>query len=156
MNRLAAAVSRRDCTRMSSTSPFRVDRAPEPMLDAVHLEDDLVEVPPVGRPGPITADLRGDLRPELRDPDPDRFMGHGDAALGEKILDITQAQGKAVIRPDGVTDDGARKPMPLEARETVEVQHSTGLSGLRSTINLTIFLSLRRRCPPARAARPGM
>ena len=65
-------------------------------------------------------------------------MGHGDAALGEKVLNITQAQSEAVMRLDGIADDGPRKPMPLEARETVEVQYPSWLSGLRSIINLTI------------------
>ena len=57
-----------------------VDRPPEPMSDAVDLEDDLVEVPLVGRAGSMAPDLCGDLRPELRDPDPDRLMGDDDPA----------------------------------------------------------------------------
>ncbi len=98
-----------------------IDCPPEPLLRAVDLEDDLVEVPLVGWPGPVAPDLRSNLRPELRDPGPDRLVGNDHPALREKILDIAQAQGKAMVRPDSVTDDGAREAMPLEAGEVVEI-----------------------------------
>ena len=73
-------------------------------------------------------------------------MGDDDSALREQVLDIPQAQGKAMVRPDGVSDDGARKAIPLEAGEIVEVQHSSGLPGLREAINLTI--PFRQAEPP--------
>ena len=108
------------------------------MLRAVDLQDNLVEVPLVGWPGTIAPDLRGDLRPELCNPDPDRLVGDDDPALGEEIFDIAQAQSEAVICPDGVADDGARKAMPFEAGEIVKVQHPRGLPGVRGAINLTM------------------
>ena len=128
----------------------RIDRPPQPMLRAVDLENDLVEVPPVGRPRPVASDLRCNLCPELRDPDPDRFMGYDDPSLGQKVFNVAQAQGEAVIRPDGVADDGAREAMPLEAGEVVEIQHPGALLGLCGTINLTMpsgSLSLEGRGP---------
>ncbi len=115
-----------------------IDRPPAPLLDAVDLENDLVEVPLVGWPGPFAPDFCGDLRPELRNPDPDRLMGHDNPALREKILYIAQAQGEAVICPDGVANDGPRKAMPFEAGEIIEVQHPRGLPSARGAINLTM------------------
>ena len=108
------------------------------MLDAVDLKDDLVEMPFVGGPGAITPDLCGDLHPELRYPDPDRLVGDDGPSRGEQVLGIAQAQSKAVVRPDGVSDDGAGEAMALEEGAIVEVQHPSGLPGLRETINLTI------------------
>jgi hypothetical protein len=32
-------------------------------------------------------------------------MGHGDAAFGEELFDISDTQAEAIIEPDGVTDD---------------------------------------------------
>ena len=119
----------------------RIDRPPQPTPHAIDLEDNLVEMPLIGWPRPITPDLRSDLRPELRNPHPDRLVGDDDPAFREKILYIAQAQGEPVICPDGVADDGPRKAMPFEAGEIVKVQHPSGLPGLRDTINLTIPFS---------------
>jgi hypothetical protein len=54
-------------------------------------------------------------------------MGNDDAPLGQKVFDISQAQGETMVRPDGVSDYGARKAVPLEVAEIVEVQHSGDL-----------------------------
>lgn len=91
------------------------------MLRAVDLEHDLVEMPLVGRAGSIASDLRRDLRPEPRDPRPDRLLGDGDTPLGQKVFDVAQVQGKTVVGPDGVADDAARKAIPLEAGKIVKV-----------------------------------
>ncbi|CUH20120.1 hypothetical protein JSE7799_00503 [Jannaschia seosinensis] len=117
------------------------------MLRAVDLEYDLVEMPLVGWPGPIASDLRGELRPELRDPHPYRLIGNGDAPLGQKVFDISQAQGETVVRPDGVSDDGARKAVPLEAGEIVEVQHPSELPAFHDAINLTVPFEAVILCP---------
>jgi hypothetical protein len=39
------------------------------------------------------------------------FLHNDDAALGEQILDIANAQAETVIGPNGVPDDFERKPV---------------------------------------------
>ena len=42
---------------------------------------------------------------ESATPQSDRLLGHGEAALGEKVFDIPEAEGEPIIKPHGVTDD---------------------------------------------------
>ena len=52
------------------------------------------------------AQASGDERSEARDPDADGLVGHDDAAFGQQLLGVTQAEAEAKIEPDGVLDDG--------------------------------------------------
>ena len=47
--------------------------------------------------------------PKLLTPVSGRFIGHDDAAFRQQILDISEAQGEAVVQPYGMTDDLGRK-----------------------------------------------
>jgi len=98
--------------------PVRVVCPPQLMLRAVDFEYDLVEMPLVGWAGPIASDLRGELRAKPRNPHPNRLMGNDDAPLGQNVFDISQAQGETVGRPDGISDFGSRKAVPLEAERS--------------------------------------
>ena len=51
-----------------------------------------------------------------QDPQPDRFVGHRDAALGQEIFDIAKAHTEAVIQPNGVADDLGGKSISVVAR----------------------------------------
>ena len=51
----------------------------------------------------------GVVGPEGLTPQPDRLVRDGDPAFGEQILDVAEAQAKAVVEPDCVTDDLGRK-----------------------------------------------
>ena len=51
-------------------------------------------------------------RLDLAQPWPNRFVRHDDAAFGQQILDIPEAQAVSVIQPDGVADDFRRQAMP--------------------------------------------
>ena len=42
---------------------------------------------------------------KLPAPGSNGFVGHGDATLGEKVLDIAKAQREPMIQPNGVADD---------------------------------------------------
>ena len=48
--------------------------------------------------------------PELVGPASDRFIGDVDAAFGEQIFDVAQAQSEPIIEPDSkpITSDGKR------------------------------------------------
>ena len=46
---------------------------------------------------------------EFATPQSDRLVGHGDAALGEQVFDIPEAEGEPMIEPHGVTDDLGRE-----------------------------------------------
>ena len=57
----------------------------------------------------------GVIGAELPAPLPTRFVRHDDAAFGQQILDIPEAQAVSVIQPDSVADDFRRKAMPKVA-----------------------------------------
>jgi hypothetical protein len=63
-------------------------------------------------------------------PVPDRLVGHGDASVGQEIVDFAEAEGESLIEPHSVADDRGREPV-------------TGDSGRR-----------RRTCRLLRADRP--
>ncbi len=54
------------------------------------------------------SELSGIGQAKLRRPAADRFIRDIDAALGQHILDIAQAQRKAKVQPDRVLDHSGR------------------------------------------------
>ena len=50
----------------------------------------------------------GDLRAEGQHPAPDALVRDGDAAFGQELLDITEAEREPEIHPHGALDDVAR------------------------------------------------
>ena len=78
-------------------------------------EEHLVHVPPVTGTVPLRSDLFGEDVAELAAPTADGLVTDGDAALGQHLLDITVAKGKAKVEPDGMTDDGGWEAMALVA-----------------------------------------
>jgi hypothetical protein len=77
-NLVAALVSRREVTRMSSTFPCWSTAPPQVVGLAVDLNEHLVEVPCVSRASPAPAQGVGVDLPELRAPLPHRLMGDHD------------------------------------------------------------------------------
>jgi hypothetical protein len=49
---------------------------------------------------------------ELLPTTPHRFVGDGDAALGQKQLNVSRAEAQHVIEPDGVAVDFSWEPTP--------------------------------------------
>jgi len=93
----------------------RVDRPPKSVLPPADRDDHFVQVPFVGRSWAVAADPGRDLRSKPLAPNPDAFIREDYASFGQKIFDIAQAQGKAMIRPHSIGNDGPRKPEPLQA-----------------------------------------
>ncbi len=104
--------------------------------------------------GPVDVSVRQDLDQELRlcvvpadhfgkpsakacNPIPDRFVGNRDLARGQKTLDVTQAEGKATVRPNRATNDQTRKTEPFEPKQIKQIQHGMSLHGKTVVINLT-------------------
>ena len=52
-----------------------------------------------------TAQVASKRGTELATPQADRLVGHSHVALGEKVLDIAEAQGEPVAQPYGLADD---------------------------------------------------
>jgi hypothetical protein len=44
------------------------------------------------------------VRTQLLTPMPNRFIRDDDSTLGEKILDISEAQAETMVSPDGIAD----------------------------------------------------
>ena len=73
--------------------PVLVDSAPELVFLAGNADDDLVQVPNVGRAWRLAAKAPSILWTELLAPSPDRLIGDNDAAPEQHLLDEPQAQG---------------------------------------------------------------
>ncbi len=98
-----------------------VDSAPEIVLHAVDLHENLVEVPASmpeipHRLDPTPAYLGRENRPEPVPPEPHRFMRDVDAALVQQVLDVPERKRVAHIHHDRQADDlGARFEIPKNA-----------------------------------------
>ncbi|MCZ8163873.1 MAG: hypothetical protein O9315_17855 [Beijerinckiaceae bacterium] len=87
-----------------------IDGAPEIVLHAVDLDEDLVEIPtPMPkiphRLDPTPADLGSENRPEPAPPETHRFMRDVDPPLVQKVLDVPQRERVADLHHHRQTDD---------------------------------------------------
>jgi hypothetical protein len=82
--------------------PVLIHCPPEPVLLTRDLHSNLVEVPRVSGTGQPAADLIGDALAKLQHPLPYGFVADRDAARGEDLIHVPQAQGEAEIEPDRV------------------------------------------------------
>ena len=83
--------------------------APQILLLAVDSNEDLVQVPVIAESTLSSLQFRSVARTELPAPLPHRLIGDDNSPLGEKILDISEAQTEAMVRPDRIADDLGRK-----------------------------------------------
>ena len=95
-----------------------IHRAPEILALSVDRDEDFVQKPRVSASTLAALQPPGVGRAELLAPLPNGFVRHDDAAFGQQILDIPEAQALSVIQPDGVADDVGRKAMPQVAGST--------------------------------------
>ena len=85
-----------------------VDGSPEILTPAANGHEEFVQMPRVAdRPGPLPEPPRVGEAKGLA-PVPDGFVRDGDAAVREEVFDVAEAQGEAVVEPDGVAEDGNR------------------------------------------------
>ena len=109
--RSAAQRSRFGCTRISMVTPFLVHSPPEIVLNAVHLEKDLIQVPFRTDARPTLSKLRSIKSTELSTPFPDGFIRHAHAAHSHHLFDIAIAQRETKIQPDTVLHNFDGKTM---------------------------------------------
>jgi hypothetical protein len=100
--------------------PMLVDGAPEVGSFSVDLQKDLSQMPFISGFGASSTKLIGLLLAELRPwgtrPLPHRFIGHDDPALSQHLFDITVAEWKAKVQPDGMADDVLREAVSFVRR----------------------------------------
>src|SRR6266498_5669488 len=82
-----------------------VNRSPQPVATTTNTKRHLVEMPFVARSSSAPTQLVNEGGSELSAPAADGFITDLDAALGQEILDVTQAEVETVVEPDGVGDD---------------------------------------------------
>jgi hypothetical protein len=111
--------------------------APQLLLLAVDSNEDLIQVPVVAQPSLSSLQFPSMVETELLTPLPDRFIGHDDAALGEKILDVPKTQAEAMISPDRIADDLGRKTIDGVTRAIA--LHGTSVSGFLPNLTRPAF-----------------
>ena len=92
-----------------------VHGAPQILALTGDRDEDFVQQPRISESTLTSLQPPGVIGAELPAPLPNRFVRHDDAAFGQQILDIPEAQAVSVIQPDGVADDFRRKAMPKVA-----------------------------------------
>lgn len=55
------------------------------------------------------------LRPEFSDPCPDGFIAYSDPALGKEVLNVPQAERKAMVCPNNVGNDAPWEAITFKA-----------------------------------------
>ena len=97
-----------------------VDRPPQPMSDAPDLHTHFVEMPPGTPAGFPVAQVLGERVTEFDTPAADGLTGDANPSFQQQFFDVSVAQREAVVKPDGVADDGQGKPV---AGELLTAQH---------------------------------
>ena len=81
-----------------------VDRTPQILALTVNRDEDFVQEPGVSESTLASLQPPGVIGAELPAPLPNGFVRHDDAAFGQQILDIPEAQAVSVVQPFGKTD----------------------------------------------------
>jgi hypothetical protein len=85
-----------------------INGSPQPVAFAVDLERHLIQMPLVAGSHSSSTRPGRECGAELGAPLTDGLMADDDSAFGEEILNVTKAEMKAKIEPDGVSDDLGR------------------------------------------------
>ena len=73
---------------------------PQILLLAADSNEHLIQVPVVPEPALSSLQSPSIVRTEFLTPPSDRLVGHDDCPLGQKILDVSEAQAEAMVNPD--------------------------------------------------------
>ena len=85
-----------------------VNRSPQPEVPTRDRDHHLIKMPPRRRLRSSIAQFPGELRSELRHPSSNSFVGDVEPALGEQVLDVSEAEREAKVEPDSVPDHRRR------------------------------------------------
>jgi hypothetical protein len=100
---------------------------PEVVLNAVHLEKDLIQMPFRTDARPTLSKLRSIEGAELLTPFPNALIRHANTASSHHLFDIAIAQRETKIQPDAVLHYFYRKTMtaiPLRAAHLLSFSHT--------------------------------
>ncbi len=103
--------------------PVRVEYPLEPELHAINRNDDFIQVPFVIGARPVALDAIGEMAAKPVHSVPDGFPADHHAAFDQQILNIHHAERKAMIRPDLISDDFARKTVAFRVRHRARYHH---------------------------------
>ena len=96
-----------------------MNRPPEILLPPLDVHEQLIEMPRVVHPTPPAPHASCIHRTKRATPLPNRLVGNRDPALSEQVFRIAAAETKAVVEPDGVTDDLGRESIAMLTRRVV-------------------------------------
>ncbi len=82
-----------------------IDGAPQVVKLAVHGEIDFIEMPLIASLGAATSQGIGEFLAKFQAPLPDGFVTDDRTTCGQQLLDVTKAEAKTVVEPNGVADD---------------------------------------------------
>ena len=88
-----------------------VHGAPQILALTVDRDEDFVQKPRISESTLTSLQPLGVIGVERPAPLPNRFVRHDDAAFGQPILDIPEAQAVSVLQPDGVADGGMSRAL---------------------------------------------
>ena len=123
--------------------PVPVHSPPQPHFDAVDRDDDFIKEPLICRSRPVPLDTTCEIRAKPVHPFTHGFPADDYASLRQKILDISRAQRKPMIGPNGVGDNLTRKTLAFQARHLSSYVHGDPLNSIGAIRKLAI--------PPQRA-----
>ena len=129
-------------------------------------ENDLIHMPDIAKLVLPTVQLPRKRRTEPATPQSDGLVGHDDAVVGEKVLDISEAERDPTIEPHGLADELGREAMAsaMGFRQSTGACHSRPSSicsnahqswatlltiqlAAKETFIWTLFKLTIRRCP---------
>ena len=92
-----------------------INGPPQILQPPLDLHENLVQIPRVAHPASAAPQPTSVVEPERLTSLPNRLVRHRDTPFGEEIFDISETQAKAVVEPDGVTDDFRRESVSAVA-----------------------------------------
>ena len=110
--------------------PILVDSPPEIVTPTLDGHEDFIQVPHVAEPTLATLEISCVFRSKLPAPLPDRLVGDDNPPLRQEFLDIAEAQGKPMVKPNTVADDFVREPVTAVAIRIRFHPRSLGEAGL--------------------------
>ena len=97
------------------TISILVNGSPQIVLLATNLYKHFVDVPGIAEPTLTSFQGLAIARPELQAPAANALVRDDYPSFGKQILNIAEAHAKAVVNPNGVTDDLRWKSVPMVA-----------------------------------------
>jgi hypothetical protein len=119
--------------------PILVNCPPEIVLLTFDLHEDFIDEECITITTVLSFKSPGVHSPELDTPQANRFAADGDASLSQQIFNISMAEIKSIVEPDGITNDIGRESVAFVCI------HLPILSILESLLGNTLFILVPHR-----------